>query len=133
MEMDDRLMVNWPVQPGRSVEQQKKGKTKTPEKKPDVSFKEVMNKELQEKTGVNFSKHAQNRIISRGIDLAEEDLELLGDGVDKAREKGARDTLIMVNSVAYVVSIENKTVITAIDGGSIRDNVFTNIDSAVFM
>src|SRR5690554_6256989 len=110
MEMDDRLMVNWPVQPGRSVEQQKKGKTKTPEKNPEVVLKEVMNKEQQENTGVNLSKRAQNRIISRGIDLAEEDLELLGDGVDKAREKGARDTLIMVNSVAYVVSIENKTV-----------------------
>ena len=53
--------------------------------------------------------------------------------LEKAENKGSKDSLIMVDNVAYVVSVENKTVITAIDDQNVKENVFTNIDSAVFM
>ncbi len=129
--MDSRLMVNQPLRPVKPIEPQKERKTTS--EKPAVPFKEIMAEKLKETTGVTFSKHARDRIISRGIDLNDNDLNLLGNGIEKAQEKGARDSLIMVNRVAYLVSVENKTVITAIDESSIKENVFTNIDSAVFM
>jgi len=130
--MDNRFIVNRPIQPVKPIEQKTPGKT-TKQQVPTTPFKEIMAEKLREKSGVNFSKHARDRLISRGIEVNDTDLQLLKNGVEKAREKGARDTLIMVNKVAYVVSVENKTVITAIDEGSIKENVFTNIDSAVFM
>jgi flagellar operon protein len=61
------------------------------------------------------------------------ELDKLSTGVEKARNKGARDSLVMVNNVAYIVSVENNTVVTAVDEDSMDDNVLTNIDSAVFM
>jgi flagellar operon protein len=53
--------------------------------------------------------------------------------VGKAREKGSRDSLILMSDLALVVSVRNNTVITAVDGESLKDNVFTNIDSAVII
>ena len=41
--------------------------------------------------------------------------------------------ILMNNDLAFVVSVTNRTVITAMDGSSIKDNVFTNIDSAVIV
>lgn len=82
---------------------------------------------------IKFSKHAQERLNSRSITLSEKDLSQLAEGVRKAEEKGARDSLIILNDIAYVVSIKNKTVITAVDNNSLEERVFTNIDSAVFM
>lgn len=129
--MDNRLIIKQPLQPTRRTE------IKRPQTKRQdsikTSFKDVLEKKLKNDSGVKFSKHAQNRILSRGIEINEKDLEQLKSGVEKAEAKGSRDSLIMVNRVAYVVSIENKTVITAIDDDSIKENVFTNIDSAVFM
>ena len=126
--VDNRLIINQPLQPTRkAADQQQKADRKR--KADQASFKQV----LTEKIGLKFSKHAKNRLVSRGIQVSSKDLEKLGKGVEKAADKGARDSLIMVNRVAYVVSVENKTVITAIDDKNIRENVFTNIDSAVFM
>lgn len=53
--------------------------------------------------------------------------------IEKASNKGARESLILMDDLALVVSIKNKTVITAIDGANIKENVFTNIDSAVII
>ena len=66
-------------------------------------------------------------------DLSEEELSRLGDTVSKMASKGARESLIYMNDVALVVSIRNRTVITAMDGMSAKDNIFTNIDSAAIL
>ena len=55
----------------------------------------------------------------------------LGDGVDRAAAKGSRDSLVLVDQTAFVVSVRNRTVITAVDREHMREQVFTNIDSAV--
>lgn len=130
--MDDRLIINQPLQPRKTRSQSPQG---TPEKgnKEKPSFKEVMKKKLNENSRVEFSKHARNRMISRDIQVSGNEIRKLNKGVKKAEDKGARDSLIMVNKVAYIVSVENKTVITAIDDKNVKENVFTNIDSAVFM
>lgn len=94
------------------------------------SFSQVLNEEL---SGVKFSQHAIQRLNSRNITLDGNDLAKLSGAVDKAAQKGARDSLILMNNLALVVSVKNRTVITAMDGNNIRDNVFTNIDSAVIV
>ncbi|ACL70431.1 TIGR02530 family flagellar biosynthesis protein [Halothermothrix orenii] len=131
--VDNRLIVNHPINPAGKVQKKPAAPDKTDKQGKKVDFKKVLSRQLKEKTGVKFSKHAQNRLVSRNINLTEKDLNQLKNGIKKAEEKGSRDSLIMVNNVAYVVSVENKTVITAIDDSNIKENVFTNIDSAVFM
>lgn len=94
-------------------------------------FRQVLEKQL---TGeLKFSRHARERLFSRNIELSETDLEKINEAVDKARAKGARDSLIIMDRLALVVSIKNNTVITAVDDENIKENVFTNIDSAVIV
>ena len=81
--------------------------------------------------GVQFSKHALERLQRRGIAAGAETLNRLQHGVDLAAGKGARDAVVMVDDTAFVVSVQNRTVITAIDSAHMRQHVFTNIDSAV--
>ena len=50
---------------------------------------------------------------------------------DVARAKGARSSLILTEAGAFVVSVSNRTVITAMDPAQMRERVVTNIDSAV--
>ena len=85
------------------------------------------------KSEVSFSAHAAERMKARGIDLSDEELSKLDDAVSKMASKGARESLIYMNDVALVVSIRNRTVITAMDGMSAKDNIFTNIDSAAIL
>lgn len=96
------------------------------------SFGEVLRKEI-EGQGVRFSGHAQMRMRTRNISLSEADMAKLAQAVDRASAKGARESLILMDNLALVVSIRNRTVITAVDGEHIKENVFTNIDSAVIV
>lgn len=81
--------------------------------------------------GVQFSGHALERVQRRGIDTSPPTLARLDGAVARAAAKGSRESLVLVDSTAFVVSVRNKTVITAVDAQSMRDHVFTNIDSAV--
>ncbi len=78
-----------------------------------------------------FSKHALERLQRRGIELDAPTMQRLGEGVARAAGKGSRDSLVLVDSTAFVVSVRNNTVITAVGSEHMKDNVFTNIDSAV--
>jgi flagellar operon protein len=87
---------------------------------------------LAGKTGtVEFSGHALQRIRRRGIEVGESTVQRLQSGVDRAAGKGARDSVVFVDNTAFVVSVKNRTVITAVDRDHMKDHVFTNIDSAV--
>jgi len=92
------------------------------------SFETVLTKELN---GLKFSKHAQQRLDSRNIQLSDADMDQLSHAVDKADEKGAKDSLVLLREMAFVVSVKNRTVVTAMDSERMKDNVFTNIDSAI--
>lgn len=81
--------------------------------------------------GVDFSGHALQRIQRRGIDVGPQTLVRLQEGVARAAGKGARESVVLVDGTAFVVSVRNRTVITAVDPAHMRDHVFTNIDSAV--
>lgn len=82
---------------------------------------------------LKLSGHAQTRLQSRNIDLDASAWNRVLQGVQKAAEKGAKESLVMVDNVALVVSVKNRTVITAVDQESLKNNVFTNIDSAVIV
>jgi flagellar operon protein len=80
---------------------------------------------------LQFSKHALARVQRRGIELDASTLGRLSQGVQRAAGKGSRDSLVLVDGTAFVVSVSNRTVITAVGSEHMKDNVFTNIDSAV--
>ncbi|HRK21033.1 MAG TPA: TIGR02530 family flagellar biosynthesis protein [Fimbriimonadaceae bacterium] len=82
---------------------------------------------------LKLSGHAQTRLASRNIELGKEEWERVLGGVDKAAEKGSKESLVMIDDIALVVSVRNRTVITAMDRENLRNNVFTNIDSAVIV
>ncbi len=99
----------------------------------EVSFKDTFSKELAKSKEVNFSKHARERLFSRGIALTDEKLTQLSQAMDKAEAKGSRDTLILDNDAAYVASVPNRTIITAFSRANLQEGVFTSIDSAVII
>lgn len=80
---------------------------------------------------LRISGHAKTRLDSRNIELGKPEWERVLAGVDKAAAKGSKESLVLVDDVALVVSVKNRTVITAVDRANLKDNVFTNIDSAV--
>lgn len=114
-----------PVKPGKSTTTTKTG---TGQKS---GFEQVLDKTLD--ATLKFSSHAQERMKARNIELSDEDMQKLVDAVGKAREKGSRDSLILMSDVALLVSVKNNTVITAVDGQNLKENIFTNIDSAVIV
>ena len=81
--------------------------------------------------GVQFSGHAVQRLERRGIAVEPATLQRLDDAVDRAAGKGARDAVVFIDGTAFVCSVQNRTVITAVDQEHMREHVFTNIDSAV--
>ncbi len=82
---------------------------------------------------VTFSRHAQRRIESRGIDLAPQDWVQLDQAIDLAHQKGAHDSLVLIDGKAFVVNVDNRTVITAMNSAESKGGVFTKIDSTVVM
>jgi flagellar operon protein len=99
----------------------------------EASFKDMFSRELASDRQVTFSKHAGERLFSRGITFSAEKLNRLADAIDKAAAKGSRETLVLTDEAALVVSVKNRTVITAFDRDSLRDGVVTSIDSAVII
>lgn len=98
-----------------------------------TSFKEILqNKVAQADSGIRFSSHAEKRLQARDIEITPQHMQRLLAAVEKARQKGAKETLMIFENFSLIVSVKNNTVITAIDSSSMKENVFTNIDSAIF-
>lgn len=103
----------------------------------DTSFEEILHKQQTQKQqtaeNVKFSKHAANRLNDRNIELTDKQLERLNDGTKKAGEKGIRDSLVLVDQLAFIVNTKSNTVITAMDQTEADENIYTNIDGAVII
>ncbi|HNY12198.1 MAG TPA: TIGR02530 family flagellar biosynthesis protein [Candidatus Wallbacteria bacterium] len=99
--------------------------------KASKSFGEILSDVLKQGSKVEFSAHASKRLQSRGINLDKADYERLNAAYDKLAGKGARDSLVMLDDKAFLMSVKNKTVVTVLDKNDMLNNVFTNIDSAV--
>jgi flagellar operon protein len=98
-----------------------------------LSFEEILRRkqEVTESSELKFSKHASMRLSDRNISLSSEQSARLESGVLRASEKGIQESLVIVDSLAFIVNVPNKTVVTAIDRDNQADQVFTNIDGAV--
>ena len=106
--------------------------------KPGFSFEEILNQKqnrdvTEESSALKFSKHAAMRLEDRNINLSKEQSNRLENGVQKASEKGIKESLVLMDSLAFIVNVPNKTVVTAMDQGESNDNIFTNIDGAVIV
>lgn len=108
-----------------------------------VSFEEMLNKQrsITEMLGgqkadagrLKFSKHAGIRLAERNINLTVEQMERLENGVSKAGSKGIKESLVILDNYAFIVNINNNTVITAMDPDHEEENIYTNIDGAVII
>ncbi|HEX3031762.1 MAG TPA: TIGR02530 family flagellar biosynthesis protein [Bacillota bacterium] len=126
--MSDRVFFPQPMIP---VQQPGSVTPKAPVQK-NGEFQKILEEQVG-KTQLKFSSHALQRLSSRNISLTAQDLAKLSSAVQKAADKGSKESLILMRDMAFVVSIKNRTVITAVDGQNTKDNVFTNIDSAVIV
>lgn len=83
--------------------------------------------------GIRFTKHADARLMQRNIRLTDEQMTRLEEGTRKASDKGIKESLVLVDDLAFIVNTDKKMVITAIDQNSSEDNIYTNIDGAVIV
>ena len=104
---------------------------------PDVPFEEILRQKqaqnVMEQSELKFSKHAVSRLSDRNIALTDAQNVRLENGVKQASEKGITESLVLVDSLAFIVNVPNKTVVTAMDQTETNSNIFTNIDGAVII
>ena len=115
------------------ISQRGKAAPQSSEVKGTDSFKQALAKELSTNRPVNVSKHASERLYSRGIEFGEQRMQQVSDALDKAEAKGSKETLILFDDMAMVASVKNRTVITAFDRDKLREGVVTSIDSAIII
>jgi len=120
------ITIGKPVFPATTVKHNTKSEA-------DKDFSNILQEKLNEQTGVKFSKHAEARLKSRNIAISSEQMRQINEAVAKAEKKGVKESLLVMDNMALVVSIKNKTVITAVNSEELKDNVFTNIDGAVIL
>ncbi len=107
-------------------------KVQTNEQK--LSFQQIFQQASEQQThSVNFSKHANERLASRNINLDAKQMERLNKGIMQAKEKSINESLVMMDNIAFIVNVKNNTVVTAMDQTTNDSNIFTNIDGAVIV
>lgn len=97
----------------------------------DNSFQKILQQKA--KQGLKFSKHAGERLEERNITLSIEQMKRLEEATVRADEKGIKESLMLMDNMAFIVNVKNSTVITAMDQTDNKDNIFTNIDGAVIV
>jgi flagellar operon protein len=127
--MSDRMLVGQlssvrmgPIQGNRSLNRNQQAPTDS------VSFRDVLTQQQQQ---LKFSHHAEQRLQQRGIELLPDQLARISLAIDQAAAKGAKDSLVLFQDIAMIVNVPNRTVVTAMDGNSMKEHIFTQIDSAV--
>lgn len=102
----------------------------------ETSFEDILRRQQRladDAASVKFSKHAASRLESRNISLTAEQSARLESGVERAEAKGINESLVLIDSLAFIVNVPNRTVVTAMDQNDTKSNIFTNIDGAVIM
>lgn len=116
--------VGTPPSPGKPAPLRSRG---------DAPFQRILEKKLQEADSLRFSAHAMQRLRERNLTPSPQELNRLEEGVARVAAKGGRQSVILVDDTAYVVSVKNRTVVTAMERGATQENVFTNIDSVAIV
>lgn len=134
MNTDQQLRINCHQKPVDLIElSRRQNGTHRERKTQEPSFTEMFSKEMAASCKLSFSRHAHERMFSRGIELSEGSLNAIAAAIDKARSKGSKETLILTDEAAFIVSVDNRTIITAFDRDNLRQGVVTSIDSAVIV
>jgi len=111
-------------------------KVQYPGTKSGVSFGQILedkSKSFTQGSVLRFSKHAANRLSTRNIELSDSQVMRLKDGMEKANAKGIKDSLVLIDKLAFIVNVPSNTVVTAMDQSEANENIFTNIDGAVIV
>lgn len=101
--------------------------------KTDERFSTLLKEELDRSEGVRFSKHAAQRVAERGIEVSDRLMSDLNQAVEKAKAKGVRDVVIIGKDGAFIVNVPHNLIVTTMNGNEMKENIFTNIDSAVLL
>lgn len=102
-------------------------------KKNETSFSDILNKELNPNESFVISKHAASRLKVRNISFDKEDMNKINKAINKAKEKGCKESVIVYKNTALLANIKNRTIITACDTNKEEENIFTNVDSVVIL
>lgn len=125
--MDQVTINRVSLQPG--IRQPITSKQVTP---PKQAFLQHLH-EATVKTELKVSKHANQRLLERNIHISDAQWQLVSDKVSEARSKGVKDSLVLMEQAALIVSAKNATVITAMDRTEAKNQLFTNIDGTIVL
>ena len=133
--MVDRLFNYTPIPSSGSIGKKPEKKIHTPKsiQGTNQDFSKILGEKLKENSKIKFSSHAMERIRRRNIKITQDDMKSIENALIEAEKKGAKEALFVGSNFSLIVSVKNKTVITAIDEESMKNNIFTNIDSAVIL
>ncbi len=104
-----------------------------------ISFEEVLNQTRKASEApygsskLKFSKHADQRLADRNINLSDKQIKRLEDGTEAASAKGIKESLMLMDDLAFIVNVKNSTVVTAMSKQDENERIFTNIDGAIFV
>lgn len=101
--------------------------------KQENTFQQLLTRKVEQAEQLKFSKHASERLNRRDITISEEQLQRLENGAKRANEKGIKESLVLVDSLAFIVNTKQNTVITAMNQAETNENIYTNIDGAVII
>ena len=130
---NSQFLSNLQLQEALLSKNKESGRTNVSVQSDTRSFKDILNNKLEGNrvSDMKFSKHAINRLESRNISLTDLQMNRLSDGTRRAGEKGIKESLVLVDELAFIVNTENNTVVTAMNQTNNDENIFTNIDGAV--
>ena len=122
----------------RQIQEQFLSENRPEIKRPEgeqTSFKDILNRTSQQTAqgSVKFSKHASDRLATRDIVLDDTQIDRLNDGIARAEMKGIKESLMIMDKLAFIVNVPSSTVVTALDSSVSKEQVFTNIDGAVIV
>ncbi len=123
-------IINSPLSPGRV--QTNGVRNNNTANANGVGFDSILQQAIDKTAVVKFSKHAEMRMQARNIDLTQIQRDKIDNAVSIAQKKGVKDSLVILDNMAFVVNVPSKTVITAVNSSELKENVFTNIDGAIF-
>ncbi|MGL5085237.1 MAG: TIGR02530 family flagellar biosynthesis protein [Clostridium sp.] len=124
-------IVNGRAYPVGDFQNVNSGKSVNQTKTNNNSFKDILDNTIEKSRGYTLSKHAADRL--KDINFNEADMEAIGKGFKIAEDKGVKNSVMIYKDVALIASIENKTVITAVEKERAKENIFTNIDSVIML
>lgn len=131
MTLDPIERLSAGIRPLPGVQKQPETARPQPPEKAGASFKQALEKAIQADTAIRLSRHVQERIQQRHLTLNEQQMQQLQNAVQLAREKGIKDSLVLMKDAAFIVNVPSRTVITALQRHNLQQQVFTQIDGAI--